>query len=300
MQMGFSGQLCSLCEVRPSTTGDGEDAWPRWLLKRFRGTGPFTLYENDTPFLKRDGVTPRRSEGFPGVKLPACDVCNPTLNRRFEEPAKPIIRRVFDAEAMLELSAEEAYVLAEWFVKTWLLLAHPAARHGEPRMIQKSWNLDLVIDDLYGWMTDGSPPPDSVSMWLMRQDLTDANDGELVTLQTPLPSISADGRLIKFQSIWLGLDVLEATLVYHPHWPIDLPLEVEGRVARLWPRYKNEPLDLAALPPVHSREMSWLSGIRVVLPPDTFGVVPLPPLSPDTRLYELPEPILGVMGESRE
>ena len=58
--------------------------------------------------------------------------------------------------------------------------------------------------------------------------------------------------------------------------------------------------DLAALPPVHSREMSWLSGIRVVLPPDTFGVVPLPPRSPDTRLYELPEPIVGVIGESQD
>jgi hypothetical protein len=52
------------------------------------------------------------------------------------------------------------------FVKTRLLLVHPAARHGEPRMIQKSWDLDLVVDDLYGWMIDGSPPPDSVSMWL--------------------------------------------------------------------------------------------------------------------------------------
>jgi hypothetical protein len=121
--------MCALCDTRPSTTGDGEDVWPRGLKRSpaFGGT-EFTVWKNGEVVTKRDLTTPRSSTGFPGVKLPCCERCNTTLNRRFEGPARPLILDPMDKHEMAQLSAEESRIFAEWIVKTWLLLAHPDAK----------------------------------------------------------------------------------------------------------------------------------------------------------------------------
>ena len=284
--MSFRGRICALCQTRPSTTGDGEDVWPWWLKRSpaFAGT-QFTTWKNGQVVTKRDLTTPRTSIGFPGVKLPACEPCNTTLNQRFEESARPLILDLMDRQGMAVISADESRIFAEWIVKTWLLLAHPDARHGEPRIIDKPWRLDLVAHDLYGWMINGASPPDVVSLWLTRRD--DNAKPSQPTRQIPLPTVEADGRVIKFQAMWVAVDFFEANLVYHPHWPIDHPLETEGRAVRMWP-HSGASLDLAALPPVSSEETSWLEGLlRPRFAPGTFGVVKLPPLSPDFNVFDV-------------
>ena len=46
---------------------------------------------------------------------------------------KPPIRSLMDRDGNVVLSGPHAMVVARWFLKTWLLLAHPEAQDGTPR-----------------------------------------------------------------------------------------------------------------------------------------------------------------------
>lgn len=119
-------KTCVLCGKHPSSR-KGEHTQPQWYLQAFPAhVGPFTTHEGEQPARKPDGTLRPPQESFPRTKLPVCDLaCNPRLNRRFEEPAKPIVRGLWGGHT--SLSSSEAFDFALWVVKTWLLTVHPAA-----------------------------------------------------------------------------------------------------------------------------------------------------------------------------
>ena len=75
--------------------------------------------------------------------------------------------------------------------------------------------------------------------------------------------------------------------MHHPGWEIEHPLEAAGRALRLWPRTADTEADFASLPPVHSKDMSWLKGPTLHLLPGALGSANLPPLSPSFDPTEL-------------
>ena len=98
--------------------------------------------------------------------------------------------------------------------------------------------------------------------------------------QIPLPTVIADGRTMQFRARRAGVLFLDVSLVYHPGWEIQYPLEVAGRALRLWPRAADAEADFASLPPVHSKDMGWLKGPTLYFLPGALGSANLPSLSP--------------------
>jgi hypothetical protein len=99
--------------------------------------------------------------------------------------------------------------------------------------------------------------------------------------------VIADGRTTTFQVLQFALDfqtasLLDVSLVYHPGWHIDHPLEREGRAARLWPRHHDAELDLGALPAVSPDDTRWLKGPRVHFRDGAFATIARAPLAPTT------------------
>jgi len=95
----------------------------------------------------------------------------------------------------------------------------------------------------------------------------------------PLPTVIADGRTIQFRAKRAGVLFLDVSLVYHPGWEIEHPLEAAGRALRLWPRAADAEAGFASLPPVHSKDMGWLKGPTLDFLPGALGSADLPPLS---------------------
>jgi hypothetical protein len=281
MPKQFEGKTCLLCQVRASSP-TGEHVWPLWLLKAFPSGKRYTWWINGEQLLNRDGQ-PRKQEAVDKVKLPVCIACNSILSRRFEQPAKPLIRSVLDRDGNVVLSGPHAMDVAGWFLKTWLLLAHPAARESDPAVTPARW--DSASDDLYGWMVTNQPPPTGLSIWVTRR----AEEGPepAVTQYIPLPTVIADGRTIQFSAKRAGVQFLDVSLVYHPDWEIEHPLELDGRALRLWPRAADAEAHFASLPPVHPKVMGWLKGPTLHFLPGALGSANLPPLSPSFDPMEL-------------
>src|SRR5882724_8374692 len=99
---------CFLCGSEPSTPA-GEHVWPQWLLKEFPvSDGPYITEKNGHAVLNREGV-PRRNAVFPRVFLPCCTSCNGKLDRRFEKPAKPVMRRILTSRDV-QLAPDETKI----------------------------------------------------------------------------------------------------------------------------------------------------------------------------------------------
>lgn len=264
---------CVLCSTGRSGR-EGELVLPRWLLNDLWpvAQGPYTTHRNGEPLTKRDG-TPRSQTSAVRHKLPMCPSCNGILNDRFEVPAKPLIRRLLLDKG--PVGPQEADIVGEWFVKTWLLLSHPQITTSDPGSAPTTWEPD---PKLYTWMFESQPAPPDISVWLLRVDLTAISP---ITQWIPLPVVVADGRTLRFRSQQVGLGRVEAHLVHHPGWPISHPLEDQGRALRLWPSTASA-LDIASLPEVPANEVRWLTGPQVHFVPDTYWRLVRQPLSPST------------------
>jgi hypothetical protein len=64
----------------------------------------------------------------------------------------------------------------------------------------------------------------------------------------------AGDRKVRLMKREVGLLGLDATIVWHPGWPIENPLVSEGRAAVLWPN--PTAIDFAALGEVREGEIS--------------------------------------------
>jgi hypothetical protein len=171
---------------------------------------------------------------------------------------------------------DDAIAVARWFLKTWLLLAHPAARESDPDVRPPRW--DSIEDNWYSWLVTKDPPPTGFSIWVTKR--SEGMPEPAVTRHIPLPTVLVDGRRIQFRVKRAGVQFLDVSLVYHPGWEIQHPLEVEGRALRLWPRDADSQADFASVPPVHPKDMAWLKGPTLHFLPDIFGIIDLPPLTP--------------------
>jgi hypothetical protein len=274
MPKQFEDKTCVLCRRRPSSP-TGEHVWPRWLLKMFR-PGEYTWSISGEPVLKRNGA-PRIHTSVGAVKLPMCETCNnKALEPRFEQSAKPLIRKLLDRDGNVHFGESQTRSLTLWFLKTWLLLAHPEARESDPDVKPARW--DLAGDDLYSWLVINKRPPAGFSIWVSKQ--AEEASEPAATRHIPLPTIVADGREIQFKVKRAGVQFLDVSLVYHPGWEIEHPLEAEGRALRLWPREADTGADFASVLPVHPKETAWLKGPRLHFVPGAYGSADLPPLSP--------------------
>lgn len=228
-----------LCGDAPASQ-TGEHAVPDWFRRDNSVGAPYTAFVDGTVVTKRDG-TPRRWTSYEAVTLPVCDAntgndCNGKLNRRFEDPARAAIRGSVYSQLPLNVGETEAFGL--WAVKTSLLLAHPAAHFPEVAARPDAWDPGLISHELYGWMVSGQAAPDSLSLWLTKPGRQiPRRPSERVI---PLPTVVVGGVATGFQSFEFahrfgGAGLLRLSLVYHPCWPIENPLEAEGRAFQLWP-----------------------------------------------------------------
>lgn len=257
---------CPICAM-PATTD--EHVWPTWLMEHFGPEdGPYTSWIDGEPVVNRDGDI-RSQTSVGSWKLKMCGRCNGDLNTRFEQPTKLIIRRVLRGEAA-RLDQSESELFGLWWVKTLLLLAHPRTHCSIPGINPEPW--EPFDSGLTSWLCAGTSPPDGLSAWLLRR----GEDGPGETARVPLPTVTVDERTTVFRAKRSGIDWLDVSLVYHPGWPVDHPLEPD-LARRIWPCPAGG-LDLD-LPPSSPRAMSWLHGPRVHV---SIGVRPdqhAPPLS---------------------
>lgn len=281
----FPGQTCVFCP-NPSV-GVGEHVWPSWFISEFHGQGPFTTSRAGDPYTKRDNVTPITSDALLGVHVPACETCNAALDTTIEKPAKPVVRRLLahrDSPDELILSTDECAALARWLLKVGLLSAHPAADHDHPGLQrdQDLPQLPAVRPEWLDWMRTGSPPPAGFSVFITRRDLRGEDAAPPQEQHIVLPRLVVDGEDRNFMSRSFGFAGVNATIVWHPGWPIDHAQVDTGRAARLWPN--PEEVDYGALPQVNPKELAfWDGSIGVIaVSAEQLEVLAKHPLSVDS------------------
>lgn len=256
----FPGKSCALCP-NPSV-GVGEHVWPSWLIKEFHDEGPFTVEKGGTPYSRRDGA-PAVASALQSVHVPMCQECNGRLSRSIEDPAKAVIRKILltsDALTWPKISAPEAESLAWWFLKVALLLKHPEAVHDSPQVQRDPayQRFDHAEPEWLDWMKAEVAPPASFSVFLTRRSSKGNPPWDGDKLRLGLPRVSVGSKDLHYQAWGAGIRGLEATAVWHPHWPILHPLVEEGRAVRVWP--DPTPVDLAILPEVNSDEFKFFTG----------------------------------------
>jgi hypothetical protein len=135
------------------------------------------------------------------VKLPACQACNYVLAKRFEEPTKAILRKLFACDGTMGLSASGTHDVALWFMKTWLLLSHPDVVYSDARIDVHAVRWDSPAPaDFYEWMVEDRPPPPGLSLWIYRPMANDESTADSASV-IPLPVVEADGRTVDYA--WL-------------------------------------------------------------------------------------------------
>lgn len=268
----LKGEPCILCGVGVSGQ-KGEHVLPDWLLSElFPDTaGPYTTYINGEPVAKSDG-TPRQQTSVGRFQLAVCPRCNGALASRFEtKPTRELIVQMVRLDA--PLTPGESEMAGLWFLKTWLLLAHRDLRASDDSWTpSKGWH---PRPDLNDWMVGGDPPPDGLSVWLVKAG-RDREASETETLCVPEVEIAGESLGFGFHSF--GLTWLDVSVVYHPGWPIAHPLEETGRAIRLWP-HRGDGFDVATLPTVLTGAFKWSSCAKIRLASNPFES-DLPPLSP--------------------
>lgn len=241
--------------------GVGEHVWPLWLIGDFHGEDPFHTEKSGEPYKKRDGVTVAEFGSIQGVHVPMCERCNGVLDRFIEKRAKPVVRRVMPMTATHTwpaLTADEAADLSRWFLKVALFLAHPEAEDDNPH-VAKDAAARRVTDfrpEWVEWLAAEADPPDDFSVYITRRSVKDEPPFAGERAHVVLPGrVVVDGDEQQFMARSAGIRGLNATIVWHPAWPIRHPLVDEGRAAVLWPN--PTAVDLASLPEVHPGEFAF-------------------------------------------
>jgi hypothetical protein len=244
------------------SAGVGEHVWPAWLIRDFHGEGPFHTEKSGTPYKKRDNTTVAKFAALPSVHVPMCAKCNARLNTKVEEPAKPVVRRVLpwsSTHAWPTLTADEAAALGRWLLKVGLLLSHPEAVGDNPHTAQdlSAARIEEFCQDWVAWMAAGADPPDDFSVYVTRLSILGEQPwtGDMALLSLP-GRVDVATQEQRFMTRSLGIRGLDATIVWHPGWPIRHPLVEDRRAGVLWPHPVR--IDLSGLPEVHPREFGFV------------------------------------------
>ncbi|WP_298045431.1 hypothetical protein [uncultured Citricoccus sp.] len=257
----FPKNTCLFCPN--ASVGVGEHVWPRWFIADFEGQGPFTTARAGVVYTKRDRTTPHNSSALQSVHVPCCEECNSTLDTTIEKPAKPVVRRLLghqDSADELVLSADECAALGRWLLKVGILSAHPAARHDHPGL-QRDPDLPTlgsVRPEWLEWMRAGRTPPDGFSVYITRRNLNAEDAVPVLKQHIALPRLVVDGEDLNFMSRSFGLSGVNATIVWHPGWPIIHAQVDSGRAVRLCPDPYE--VDFGRLPEVHPQELAFRDG----------------------------------------
>lgn len=260
--------LCAICGVRPSTK-TGEHVLPKNLLRDLfpAAKGPYTT---TTP----TGITTQLH--FDAIKLACCERCNSRLNQRFEDRrALPARRPLVEDEPTL--NPLESRTAALWFLKTWLLLAHPRAEYRHATPVPASWS--GVPESVWSWAVQDRDPPPGLSVWAFRHQPEGADDRSQPVPLLHLPHVVADEVDQQFRVIDLTLQEVNVAVVWHPGWPIDHPATNAGRVRQLWPLEAGAKID--RLPVLAQRPVRWMTHSVLHFRPGTYDET-LPPLTTDT------------------
>jgi len=194
-------------------------------------------------------LAPRTQSSAARFQLPAGPECNDILDRRFEKPPKDFIRAMLLEGAVL--SGEELVTVGLWFVKTWILLAHPELVVSDPGFSMTSWEpWDPRWDE---WMVSGGASGRPIR-WLTKVDHNETAESPMY-IDLPLGSVNRDGAPVFLIDFRLGETVV--SVLYHPEWKIKHPLEDDGRAIRLWPQATAETFDYSAFASVRRREVVW-------------------------------------------
>ncbi|KHE74656.1 hypothetical protein AS25_05775 [Kocuria marina] len=246
-------------------------------------------------------MTPVTANALLGAHVPACQDCNAVLNTTVEKPAKPVVRRLLehgDSGDELILSADECVALARWLLKVGLLSAHPAADHDHPGLQsdQDLPRLPVVRPEWLDWMRAGGEPPAGFSVFVTRRNLRGEDAAPAVKQHIVLPQLIVDGEDRNFTSQSIGFAGVNATIVWHPGWPIAHAQVGTRRAARLWPDPYE--VDFGTLPKVHPRELAFRDGAAVVVDSaDELAQFAQHPLSVD---YDPSVAFFGVVLPSEE
>ena len=157
------------------------------------------------------------------------------------------------------------------------MLSHPDAVNSSPTIPGERWDPTILPNiDLYSWMVTDEPPPPCLSVWLSRADPeVPARQHKPVMF---LPTVVTDGRSARFMVRRQVLRTWEITLLCHPEWPVNHPLEAAGEVVRLWPP-PGQPRDLTKLPTIEPFAVQWCDGPHLWFAPGAYPSHSLPPLS---------------------
>jgi hypothetical protein len=156
------------------------------------------------------------------------------------------------------LTADEAAALGKWLLKVCLLWGHPDADDDNPQVAKGPdiGRFTFMEPQWVTWMRDCVDPPDGFTVYVCRRDpLSECDPWTGFVHRIELPaSATVDGHEVRFMKREVGVFGLDATIVWHPGWPIEHPLVARGRAAALWPNPKE--IDFAALGEVRAGEIS--------------------------------------------
>jgi hypothetical protein len=259
-----SMQKCIYCQEPASRRG--EHVLPRWLLKRWLGTGPFTAEVNGASVTNHD-LMPKKIEHFSPFLIPVCDGsspnnCNGTLNKIYEVGGKPAVRTVLES-GNLE-SGQLVSDFARWWIKTMLLLQHPECRNEHFPGLQPRFALPASV---YSNLIEGVVSPD-ISIWVAIFDKLHGRGQLPSELRLYLPTTSdpngGGGRPV---TLLIGLALKDARLLLiqfamHPLSDFSHPCETAGLCARLRPDPPHR-IDITAIPSLNPEGLSQFGSLLV-------------------------------------
>jgi hypothetical protein len=284
-----TGETCVLCR-RQHATRKGEHVWPQWYLRDQdkTGPGPFAWTHNGEPIRDRRGTPIAAGAVRMRTMLPVCGSCNGLLEQRFESPTKAVLRKMFAAEGNVSLTVDDAGRIGQWFAKTLLLQVHPRIHYAHPAVDEQAVRLaadEVPPGQYYEWLISSAPPPAGLSVWVHRAD--PGQRGRPLH-RVPLPRVTADGATVDFVEFAVTLHGVCATVVVHPGWRIEHPLEAAGQAVRLLPAPVAD-VDLALLPVLGHNAVSW-TRCNIELKSGVLNSSALPPLRASRDIFGfLPE-----------
>lgn len=245
--------MCAICEHEPAVDR-GEHVWPAWYLRHLdmkgRPIGGWSI--NGEPMLDRNDrqVHPTERQR---VFLDACRSCNQELNRRFEVPAKPIIKDLVDAGWAGEILQGDLEVVGLWFAKVLLLLGHPRAHHSDSRFDFDRRERFVGPGPDLSWLVTDAPAPADLSLWVFNAD-TSLNESMHEVVVPRIPP-NGDGGVLNYLQV--AEDGICASLLWHPGWPVSHPLVAQGFA---WELLHGAPEggDISQLPRVSYNAVSWI------------------------------------------